>query len=279
MPFYLEALWKSADIRWLRERRKDGVRGSKYFFGLLLIVSLAYSVTATYGITKDLKIITQKAAIAAPDLSFAKKEGKIVASGIAQPFTFESDLEGQKLFVFINTATSSAAVPAKTFSESKKDTMVVVITEDKVDILNTADGTTYVLNASELPDNASIPYGKTARTVEEFVKTPRFFAMVVTTLAVIIFILFTIAELLYIAFIAGIVAIVARVKKAPWTFGDIFTVSMFAITLPLLVGDVLPLLGVEVSYIGTIIFMGLLFAIVFYKGEEPLDSKEEKSGE
>lgn len=279
MQFYLEALWKSADIRWLRERRKDGGRGSKYFLGLMLLISLAYALVFSYEFTRDFSRLTERVVEAAPNLSFEKKDGKIVANGIDQPLTFDAEVEGQKFFVYINTATSSAAVSAKSFSESKKDTFVVVVTEDKVDMTDTKGGDSYAITAAELPENASVSYGKTVSNIHEFVQTNRFFAIMASAFAVIMFIFYTLAELVYLAIMVGIVALIARAKHMPWGFGELFSVGMFAVTLSLLLEDVLPLLGLEIPWVGTIVFILLLLGVVFYKPDQivsdNIETKEE----
>ncbi len=279
-PFYIDALWKSmSDVSWLRDQRKNFSSASTYFLGIILVVSLASAMYFSHSVLSDIAEVAQKTIVAAPDLSFERKEGKIQASGVEQPFMFESSVEGQSFFVYIDTNTTSEAVPADFFLQAKeKETFFVAVTSDAIRFI---EGSTegiakseQKILAEELPEGGISTYGKSAKTIRNFSESNRAFLMVTTVATLVLFVFYTLAQTAFVAFVAFLVWGSAKRKKTPWSFGELFTVGLFAITLPMLLGDVLPLFGLYIPFLGSVVMFAILFAVVFYKGK-----KIEKNGE
>lgn len=271
LQFYIEAFWRSLfDIGWLRERRKDGGRASKYFLGLMLIISLLYAFALSRAFVTEMRAITEKLAVVAPELALEKKEGKFVASGIDEPFLFEMEREDAHIVFFIDTTTSSDALSIPAVRDAQEQAIVIAVTQDRIDFIGgkRIGQEDFSLPVEDVKEGQSIANGKKISHIRDFAASGRFFAIVFSVSSAVLFIVLTLIQLILLAIVAGITTLAARAKNSQWTFGELFTVSLFAMTLPLLLGDVLSLAGIQLPFVPTIVFLVLLFAVVFYKDQE-----------
>lgn len=270
VPFYFQAVWKSmSDVRWLREQRKDIARASKYFLGIILVISLVDAIVFSHAFLRDVNGVSKKALEVAPNLSIERKDGNLKASGITEPFVFETITDGQSILIYIDTTTSSAAIPSANLLQAKeKNTFLIAVTSDMIRFVEGSTGKEQTITAVQLPENSVIPYGKTAKHIQEISERKHSLAVVAAIITLILFIFYTIAELIYLAFVTLVAYGVSRVKKYSWTFGELFTVGLFAVTLPLLVDEILSLFGVYIPILTTALLIALLCVVAKEKVEE-----------
>lgn len=257
------------DVRWLREQRKDIARASKYFLGIILVISLVDAIVFSHAFLRDVNGVSKKALEVAPNLSIERKDGNLKASGITEPFVFETITDGQPILIYIDTTTSSAAIPSANLLQAKeKNTFLIAVTSDVVRFVEGETGKEQKITAAELPENSVIPYGKTAKRIQEFTDSKRSLAVVAAIMTLILFVFYTIAELVYLAAITLLMWGVARAKKYVWTYSELFTVGLFAITAPMLIDEILSLFGVHLPFFAFVILLALFSLVIKQKEEE-----------
>lgn len=276
-PFYLEAVYKSIiDMRWLQARRHDGARAGKYFLGVLLIVAMINAIVITRFTLTILKESTKKIVQAAPNLILEKKNNRFVASGITEPFIYETSKEKESLFLYIDTTTSSAAVSVSSvFTKKESVLLAVIIHNDGLRFIDGESGKEHIILAADLPNNSLISTGKTFAQMADIIERPGTFFILFSFMTLAMFVFYAIAQAAYLALLTLIVWCIVRLKRVVWTYSELFTVGMFAGTLPLIVGEILPLFGWYVPFVASIVWLGILASVAFKK----FDGEKVESGD
>ncbi len=70
---------------------------------------------------------------------------------------------------------------------------------------------------------------------------------------------------LYLVVLSFVAWVVARIAKKEWLFEDVYTVSLFAQTLPSLLAFGLFALGIEIAYAYSVLVIAILLFITFQK--------------
>lgn len=275
MLFYLTALYKSfTDIAWIRSQKNNFARASVFAAGLFLVLSLIESAVVTQASLSGIRQTMTDLRVKAPDLRIEINNGALSVSGVEQPFVYTLADETDSVLLYIDSTVSSTAVTPASL-EQAKDKNVMIVTSDAIQFADAERVNTSKTEISSIPASA-IPTGDTMQRIIDMTQSPRIWIMVFAVLALVLFIFNSIAVLLYLVFVAGIVYIAARWQKRAWTFTQLYTVALFVLPLPLLLGDILPIFGFRTAMVDVAILFALLFAVVFWdKGEvEPAPEQE-----
>ena len=81
------------------------------------------------------------------------------------------------------------------------------------------------------------------------------------------FVFWGIAKLIYLAIVSLLVKIIALIGKRTWSYGEIFTVGLFALTLPTLLKLLLHWVYLPIAGAYTLILGGYMIAAVFLDGK------------
>lgn len=268
ITFYVQALWKScSDIGWLRAQKNNFGRASVYALALFLVASVVQSVTTTNTAVAYIKKGISDIQTAAPDLRAEVKDGVLSVSGVDQPFTYEFRDRDTAVLLYIDSTVSSSDINIDAI-ESAKNKDVFVIARDGIVVTDAARANTSKQSFAPLSGTV-IPAGANLDRMQEMLSEPRVQFTIGAFLTLVLFVLNSLINFLFVAVIVGIVYGGVLLMKKTWKYGELYTVALFALTLPVLFDDILSAFGLNAPLLGTAILFALLLLVVFSKvGEE-----------
>ena len=262
--FYRTAFWKSLfDIAWLKSVKDEGQKAGVYFLSLILILCLVQSVVMTVKGRASLIQLAEGLLEKGSHLSVEVKDQVFIASGVTQPYQFEitTGVNSSALEVYIDTNETRTAQSIANSAEKDAKKDVIVLTKNEFFYRDQNHVMMRVVKASDI---TSLPNGYIFERLHDAMVGPGFAVTVFALLTMFLFVLEVIWNLVILTVIVGIIKFFAR-KDKTWTFQQLFTVGMFAITLPVLLSDLLPLVDFDLVGVPTALLLAYMALVTFSK--------------
>ncbi len=203
-------------------------------FAFLLLLSLLYALIQatliTYKLPSILSEVKEQVVTNFPDIHAVVANGELSVFGIDQPYSYEFVLDNEEGIVIVDTFVSSSAYNAATFAEGYD--FGILVTRDLI-IVDEPNGRGELFHVSDV-DGLDVTKQDIVAFIEKipaFLPTAAVFIIVVIAL----FIGITIRMIFFTILASLFVLLWARITKKVLKFEHIFTIGLFANTLPLLI--------------------------------------------
>ena len=251
------------DVAWLRQQKNQSKKAWGYFLVFLLIMMAIATVPLLIGLPAVVGEVRTKVK-EIPDFQATLKDGKLVVTGLAQPAVFKSD---GNFVIVIDTAPTSS-IMLKSFLEHAGQSGILVVS-DRMELVDGSTGQQKIQYWKGVPDFALNKVDLLEKT-EKYL-SPGWLAVFVILFSILAYIATVAAQLLSIFFVALIVLVVAKVRRQAWQFKELFTVGLFAITLPTIIAAIFTLLGFGTSLVQFLALLAFMLAVVFTKEERTIN--------
>jgi len=275
---FFTAVSKSVwDVQWLREQRKAGGRAWSYFFIFMLVIVLLQTVTLLWALPKGANEFWTEAKSEIPEFQADyTPEGGLLVEGVEQPYIFEEEDDGQSMYLYIDTLTTTTLAAEDIFPENID--IGILVTAQKATIYQESESKYETVVFRDISDES---WDFTNEDVVEW--GDKILAWIVWILAPIItlfmFIFWSIGKLVFLAWASLLAWLIARFGGKKWEYKDVYTVGLYAITLPTLVNLLLMAVGQRIKYIYVLLLVGLLVWVMYAGNEKGEKSEKEEKPE
>lgn len=259
MKTFFTAFYKSIyDITWLKAQRSFPGRAWKYFALLTAVVSLVALLPIAYEInsfSRNFKSVIQDHV---PDFDARLLNGKLTVSKMPQPFVYTVPNGNFLIAVDTSGATSTPAVVTSMSS--------LYVTASQLQLYDVSSGETRTQSWSGVP-NYDFTRQDLLDWATRFMQW-RYLTAATIAFAVAGFIGLFVGKLYSVFVVSLVVSVAARLLGKPWKWKELFTVSLYATTLPTLISLVFTLTGLQFGYIHFIALLAFMLAAVFTKDDK-----------
>lgn len=270
--FYLHAFIKSFyDIEWLRRQKKNGKQSATYVVLLILVLSIMFSVFALFHVNRIGGQLKTDILVQIPNFELHMEDAVLTVSELEQPFTFSFDEDVDSFLLYVDTVTTSTLTIEDI--ERAENQNVVLITQKEISIFDAQNGNTQVNDYKDIP-NDTLTKTDIISWFDDLMNRK---ATIFAGLLVLIFVLLGVGKMIYLLILALIIYIVQQIAKKHYTFGELFTIGLFAITGPSIIVMLLRIFGYAIPYLYTILVLAYLLTIIFFKQDEIVVEKVEQA--
>lgn len=273
MRFLMSVYRSLANLAWLKEQKLATRAAWKYFFVLMAAVTVLTAFPFVVGFPGAARELRDKVATSLPDFQATLKQGALTVEGLSQPFIYQ-DKDSNFVFVVDTISTSSVAL-ANYLSRSTSSG--VLLGKDGIEMVDGNRGESKSQSWKSVPD-FTITKAELASKIASLSGTGSL-VLLVFGAVVIFFISSVLGHLWTILLVSLIVGLVSSLMKRGWKFAELFTVGLFATTLPSLIAIVFSFLGTGLGYVHFLALVAFMLAIVITNDVvEVADDKNKESG-
>lgn len=266
--FYLKAFFNSLyNLSWLRAQKNNGKQGANYIVLFIIVLSVVYAGYFTQVIPSSLRTVIDEAFNQVPDFRAEFKEGKLhVDDTVVQPYIFEyENPENQFTIVLDTVSTSSLSLEDV---QDEEDTYTILITSDQVMMHEQGTGKTTIQSFVDVEDMRFTKQDLRS-VVDSFLNNTWF---IFVLLLIFWFVIFAFGRVVYLLFLSLLVFAIAKFfKSGEWKFSQVYTIGLFALTLPSIIVALLALANMRTSYLFSVLTLAIISGVVFVGKDEPVD--------
>ncbi len=246
------------DGMWLYAERTNMRKAWSYFFVFTALVSVLSVVPALVALPAATQMAKQEITKNVPDFSATFMGGRLSVTGLAQPWVREYSDDGEKFRIVIDTtATSTDAASAYASSTVS----MLVVNSRYAQVYNADAGESKTQSFSTVP-NATFTKSQLLALVDHFT-SPGAYVVLGLVVAIVVFVGAVIGNV-WSVFIASLIALlVSRLSRRAWTLRELFTVGLYAITLPTLIGFVFTVVDFAGGTVYFAALVAFMLAVVF----------------
>ncbi len=259
---FFRSLYNSLfNVEWLRQRFLFPGAAWAYFFLLSLILSAFALIPVAVGVPAALREVRSALETKVPDFKAEIKSGELALTGVPNPYTV-STVEGDKSLTLYVDTVATTTYDAEELVQSPNGS-VMLVTKDSLEIYEAAERRSQSFLWKDIGD---LVFTKaTLDTYFDTLTSPVIVVVVGLFVLILTYIGFIIAKLLSILMVTLIVLVACRIAGRGWRFGQLFTIGLYAFTLPSLIALVLWLVGLPVSSMHFLALLAFMLAVVFTK--------------
>lgn len=256
---FFTALYNSLyNFKWLRNQRNNTSWAWGYFFLLIILVSGLSSIILGFKYFDTAPVIKKAVYNELPDFQAEIKNGQLQVSGLVQPYIKNYE----KIAIVVDTV-STSTVDINNFVKGG-DQSVLLITKDTFTAYDAQDKSTKTQTMKDIGDY------KTDRT-EILKKADVFFSNKMIWIAtvvsfVVLFLFATVTNLLNVLFFSFLFYTISKQQKLTWKFKEIFTIGLFAVSLPIILTQAVP--SMFLNWVFILVFAGWMYMAILKKDNE-----------
>lgn len=258
MKYFFTAFYKSFyDAEWLRSVRVFPGKAWSYFCLFIFVLSLVVSIPVWLEYRSLSREFGTNFAASAPDFRLNLKSGKLSIEKLSQPFVYRSD----DLVVVIDTNTTSSTALEQFVTSTAVSTLL--ITADRAELHDSRTGEGRTQSWAGLPD-----YSLSKADIESMVSRlegPGYMALSILAIFIGLYVGFFLTKLYDILLVTLLVSVFSRLYGRTMKFWELFTIGLYAITLPSIIGTILIVAGLELSYLQFLALLAFMLAMVWTK--------------
>lgn len=252
---FFNSLYNSLyNFKWLRQQKDNTSWAWGYFFLLTFLVAGLVVIPTAFAYFYQAPVWKEKISKELPDFHARMSNGQLQVTDLAQPYIKKYD----SAIVVVDTV-STGTLAVKQFIENEKQ-VGILVTRDRAEIYNPEDktvksqiftvGTDFEVNRT------------TVLSWTETLLSRRMLSLFTLGFSIIILLYLAAGNLLSILFMSLVLYHWSKRRNLGYTFKQIFTVGLFAITLPLIAGQMI--VGVPfISLLWSILFGFILYQALF----------------
>lgn len=268
---FLETLYRSIyDLAWLKLQKRSAKHAWGYFALLVLLITVLWMVPVAVRLPGVAKQFKEQVAKNIPEFQATIKDGKLQVDGLQQPYIVK---DGDFVVIVDTVSTTTPALSSYINTDAEGG---VLLTRETVETYDNDTGQSRAQNLKNIPDlqfNQDTIIGFANKFL-----SPGFIAVFIVLMIVGVYIGLFIAKLVSILIITVIVKIITALSKRAWTFGELFTTGLFAVTLPSFISLVCGWIALYIPFLHSLALLAFLLAVVFTKdeGEVAVPANQEK---
>lgn len=255
MRFYHAFRNSLYNVAWLKRQKSHPGQAWSYFFIFVWCLAIVKTVPVLITLPGFARDLRQELTTSVPDFSAALKNGELAVTGLDQPFIHRAPDEN--LVVVVDTvSTSSQALSAFLLSGESG----ILVTKSAVEIFDAKRGEGQTQQWKDAPD-FSIDKAKLVDWINRFLR-PGIVILAGIMVTVALLVASLVAQLVVLLIASLLTFFASAVTGRGWKFAELFTVALYATTLP----SLLALVFGWIVRIGNIHFLALLaflLAIIF----------------
>lgn len=262
MSFFTTFYRSLFDLNWLKENKNKAKKAWGYFFVFMLAITLFQIGPTLIGMPKAVREFRDDVEQKVPDFVAHVKDGELSIEKLVQPFVYEAKGDGKDTFkILVDANTTTTFSTEEVFRGFETG---ILITKTKVIVKESADKESS-MNFSNMPN-------------KDFSKTgiiglmDKFKGIVVFVFSILfiafIYLVMSISKLIFLLIISLLTMVVCSIAKKAYKFNEIYTIGLFAITLPTLIKTIEFWLGFSVPLVYTMVLLVLILGVVFSKDKE-----------
>lgn len=257
---FFNSLYNSLyNFKWLRQQKDNSPWAWGYFFLLIFFVSGLVIIPNAFHYFQSAPGWKTQLAQELPEFQANLTNGNLQVTGPAQPFV---KTYNQMVLVVDTMSTTTAGV--KSFL--KNDNQVgVMVTKDHVEYYNPQDQQVQSTQMFGPGNDMSFGRGDVLTVMNDMLST-KMLTIFTAVFFVLLLIFYTLSNLLNVFFFSLLFYQMSKRRKLGYKFKQIFTVGLFAVTMPLVVGEALP----AIPYLGWIwaVLVGVWMYLALFKNDE-----------
>ncbi len=259
MWFFTTLYHSLFDIEWLRSMRSNSKAAWGYasiFIGIIAIIHILPMVL--FLLPRGLHDVESALQSEVPEFTAEVKNGVLSVNNLPQPFIREEVSDDITLRLVIDTVTTTP-LTVQSFIKEKDRDMVILVTRSAVSLYDGSDGTTDVEPISGSPDSVFTK----ADLVAMFAKIKQLGVPFIQVMVTVGFTLLSyVLKLMYLLILTLIMYVIVRFRKLSWSYRELLTVGLFALTLPTLIQSIGRWLAMPLNPLYTLVFLFLMYTVV-----------------
>ncbi|KKW43058.1 MAG: hypothetical protein UY92_C0001G0072 [Candidatus Magasanikbacteria bacterium GW2011_GWA2_56_11] len=260
---FFQRFYKSLfDLGYLRSERGKPGRAWGYavlFLFLVSVIQLAPVIYRIPGWLREARAVVEREV---PEFTARARAGELSVEGVEQPYVRTVDTDDGSFKIIIDTVSTTTPDIAE-FLDKNTDSGVLVGRTEAV-VYSSGDGRTQAQSFSDLPAREEAFTKQDLLGIVDQVQSKGVY-LIGAVMIFAFFIFLLIGKLIYLFFISLIAFMIAAATKRTWRLGEIYTVGLYALTLPTLIQTIGRWLGYPLTFVYTIVLGIVLFGAVFYQ--------------
>ena len=249
---FLKSLYNA---EWLKSRRAAPQAAWSYFAILVFVVSVISALTISGLVYPELRKIKDALVSSMPDFEAKFNKGTLTIYKLPQPYIFSTP--EKDLTIVVDTVTTSSV--AITDYVSSTPPASIFITKYRIEV-NEEGGMSRTQKWEKIPDE-TITRKDVTDTAEKILR-PWLFLLMSFVLFIGLFIGFFVSKLYTIVVAVLVASVFARFTNRDITMRELFTIGLYAITLPTLISALFLVIRVSIPYVQFLALLAFMLAIV-----------------
>jgi maltodextrin utilization protein YvdJ len=246
---------------WLKRQRFHQGKAWTYFALFLFVFSIVVALPVALGTRPVFKTIQSDFVAKLPDFKATLAGGKLNIENLSQPFVYQ--VPDEKFVVVIDT--KGELKPVSEYVSSTPEGSVLV-SKNEVSITDKTSGST---KTQKWPSDASGTVTKQDLTnLINKILQPWFYFVILFVVFLGLYIAYFVSKLYSAVVVSLVVYISAKLSGMQYKWKELFTMSLYAITLPSIISVLFTLTGLGIPYVHFIALLAFMLAVVFTEGKK-----------
>lgn len=257
MHFFTSFYKSLSNLPWLKAQRLFPGRAWKYFFSFVFLFAVLFSLPFLIPMPSAVQSVKTTFEKDIPDFRAKLTAGKLSITNLQQPFVYRSDANG---YIVVADTVSTSSVLVSNFATST-DLSSILITSDRLELRNVLSGDARTELWSAVPD-----FDLTKTDLANFldqISNIKILPLIILGLFLLIYLGLILSQLYAILMVSLLVWLAAKLLGRDWTFRSLFTVGLYAGTLPALLSLVIAFFGFGLTSIYFLALLSFMLALVF----------------
>jgi len=246
----------------MAEQRMKMWRAIAYFFVLFLVTVLISGFWLTRGFSSKALTLWDELTDNAPDFTMSVQDETFRVTDLEQPYQKVLDgNDGDAMLLYVDTVTTSSVSIEEIRANVAEDMPAIVITSKLVKIYDAGDEpvqTEYIKNVPSF----SLTKQQVSDNIATFFQGTMIWLFGLVGIFVAGFL--GLGKLFYLGIVAWLVYVVARADRRPVTYWQVFTIGVYALTVPTLLQLGMIFLGYPIPYVYSVVLLAGMFGAIFY---------------
>jgi hypothetical protein len=246
------------DLDWLGAQQYEKAKAWSYAFLFLLAATILHFGSLLWTVPKIVNEASMSFTTAVPDFQATFAHGTLAVTGLDQPFVRDitSDETHSTVLRIVVDTTSTTTPSVETYRVS--DMPLILVTAHGVTNVDTVRAQTE--SWDRITATTTITRGQITAVVDRLAGTVGYFVAPVVIVAIYVGTL--VGAGLHVALIALLVWLISLAMKRNWTYGQVYTIGLFAMTAPILLGLLLDVAGFPIPFVNSILMGAIMLSAI-----------------
>ncbi len=259
--FYFKAFLRALyDHKWMRKNRHDMGRAGAYFVFFVLFLSALYAGFFSWKIPRLVEQYRAPVMERIPEFEMKIEQGRMRVDKLNEPYVFTGQGNGEEIVVVVDTQTDPDQVSLSNFVDTDSQIGFMLL-RDRVLIHDPGQNQTRVQYYDQDLSGVSLTRSDMDKWANRLSAGLPYFVFFLILLG--FFAALVIGKLVYLAIISLVIWTSARLGYRDWTYKQVYTLGLYAVTLPSLAKFLFDIFGHPLPYIYTILLLTVMMAAVF----------------
>lgn len=263
---FLTSLYQSIyHFSWLGVQKDNKGKAFSYSLFFLFLLVLLQFLPLMWGIPRQISALGHEFRNNLPDFEATVGNGALTVANLPQPYVKDLNIDGMVFRVAVDTV----ATTTPTIEEYKNgtDTVVLLTREGYASYDKTADRTESQ-SWSIFATTSTVTRSQVVSIIDKVSGTIGYF--IAPLFIVGAYLVTVVGKLAYLAFISLVVWGISMIAKRAWTYGQVYTVGLYALTLPSLLQLLMFATGAFIPFLYTVVLVGYLIAAIWQEPRVPM---------